>query len=183
MFSVKSYVICVFSALLMLGQMAHAEARSVDMLLGDLASSDAQTAIDIDRELQAIWRKSGSASMDLMLRRGVDALERGDAALAHEHLSALVDHAPDFAAGWFKRAEALFRLDQIGPAIADLERALALNPNDYNALFALGTVFEHLQSPKRAFDAYTRAKAIHPHHEEVISALERLTPQVQGQEL
>lgn len=183
MINVKLNVIGVFSAIMLIGQIAAAEGQSVETLLSDLAQADAEAAIAIDRELQAIWRKSGSASMDLMLRRGADALERGDAALALEHLSALVDHAPEFAAGWFKRAEAFYTLQKFGPAVADLEQALALNPKDYNALFALGTLFEHLQLPDKAFEAYTRAKAIHPHHEEVISALERLTPQVQGQEL
>lgn len=149
----------------------------------ELAAADAVTARALDRELQALWRKSGSAAMDLLLSRSAKAFEKGDYAGAIEHLTALTDHAPDFAQGWYQRARAYHAAGLYGPSVADLERALALNPNDYNAIYALGTVFEQFQRPKRAYETYLRAKAIHPHHEEVLSALERLRPEVAGKEL
>lgn len=152
-------------------------------LLAQLVSADAQMARGLDRELQALWRKSGSSAVDLLLSRGAKAMAEGDIPAAIEHMTALTDHAPDFAYGWYQRASAYHALGAYGPAVADLERALALNPNDYNAIYALGTVFEQFQSPKRAYAAYLRAKAIHPHHEEVLSALERLRPEVAGKDL
>ncbi|MBY6135332.1 tetratricopeptide repeat protein [Nocardioides marinus] len=156
---------------------------TAEVLLQDLAlAAPAETAA-IDRELQALWSRSGSAAMDLLLRRGRDAAERGDLLEAVEHLTALTDHAPEFSRGWYERARVYHLLGLYGPAVADLERALALNPMDYNAIFALGLVFEQFRMPDRAFAAYRRAKAIHPHHEEVSSALERLAPQVEGREL
>ncbi|WP_417699846.1 tetratricopeptide repeat protein [Pseudophaeobacter sp.] len=152
-------------------------------LLAALVSADAKAASALDRELQALWRNSGSAAMDLLQSRANRALEAGDVAAAIEHLTALTDHAPDFARGWYLRARAYHVAGLYGPAVADLERALALNPNDYNAIYALGTVFEQFRRPQRAHAAYLRAKAIHPHHEEVLNALERLQPQVAGKDL
>ncbi|MDE4133716.1 tetratricopeptide repeat protein [Phaeobacter sp. QD34_3] len=152
-------------------------------LLMELADADPVDASAIDRELQALWRKSGSPAMDLMLARGVQALERGDTAAAIEHLTALTDHAPGFARGWYERARAYFVAELYGPSVADLERALALNPNDYDAIFALGTLFEQFRDPETAYQAYLRAKAIHPNHEEVTKALDRLAPLVEGKEL
>lgn len=152
-------------------------------LLSALVSADAKTARKLDRELQALWRKSGSPAMDLLLSRATKAFEAGDVDAAIEHLTALTDHAPDFARGWFERARAYHAAGLFGPSVADLERALALNPNDYNAIYALGTVFEQFREPKRAYAAYLRAKAIHPHHEEVLNALERLRPDVAGKDL
>lgn len=152
-------------------------------LLDRLEASDPTDAMALDRELQALWSKSGSPAMDLLLRRGRDAMERGDWQLAIEHLTALTDHAPEFAEGWSERARAFFHADLFGPAVADLEQALALNPNDYNAIFALGQVFEYFGDPIRAHAAYERAKAIHPHHEEVTKALDRLSVDVDGQSL
>ncbi|OED46969.1 hypothetical protein AB838_16870 [Rhodobacteraceae bacterium (ex Bugula neritina AB1)] len=160
-----------------------AQALSADVLLRDLAQSDASGAAAIDRELQALWARSGSASMDLLLRRGRDAVERGDLQEAVEHLTALTDHAPGFARGWYERARVYFEIGLYGPSVADLERSLALNPQDYNAIYALGVVFEQFRQPERAFEVYQRAKAIHPHHEEVSSALERLRSSVEGREL
>lgn len=152
-------------------------------LLQSLAAARAAEAPGIERELQALWRKSGSPSMDLLLKRGTDALDRGDYGEAVEHLTALTDHAPGFEQGWYERARAYFAAELYGPAVADLERALALNPNNYNAIYALGVMFEHFRDPVRAYQAYQRAKAIHPHHEEVTAALERLMPLVKGKEL
>lgn len=152
-------------------------------LLAALAEADADEARRLDRQLQALWDKSGSASMDLLLKRGRDALEVQDPRKAIEHLTALTDHAPDFAEGWHTRASAFFALDLMGPAVADLERALALNPNNYNAIYGLGSVLEMFGDESRAYEAYSRAQAIHPHHEEVTKALERLQPRVEGAEL
>ena len=121
--------------------------------------------------------------MDLLLKRGTDAIERGDLGVAIEHLTALTDHAPEFSFGWLQRAHAYYLSERFGPAVADLERALYHNPNDYNAIFALGNVFEHFRDPERAYQAYQRAQAIHPHHKDVSTALERLRPTVVGKEL
>ena len=152
-------------------------------LLSALAQAESAEALGLDRQLQALWSKSGSAAMDLLLKRGIDGIERGDIAEAIEHLTALTDHAPDFAYGWFQRARAYFQVGLYGPAVADLERALFLNQNDYNAMFALGNVLEHFRDPDTAYQAYLRAQAIHPHHEDVSTALNRLRRSVVGKEL
>ncbi len=149
-------------------------------LLARLEVSSPEDAAGLDRELQALWSKSGSAAMDLLLRRGRDAMARHEWSAALEHLTALTDHAPEFSEAWSERARAFFSIERFGPAVADLEQALALNPNDYNALFALGQVFEFFDDPVRAYAAYQRAKAIHPHHEEVTKALDRLSAEVDG---
>jgi len=152
-------------------------------LLSALAESDAPQALRLERQLRALWSKSGSASMDLLLKRGRDALEASDPGAAIEHLTALTDHAPDFAEGWHARASAYFEAGLYGPALADLERALLLNPNNYNAIIGLGAMFETFGDPERAYEAYLRAQAIHPHHEEVGKALKRLKSEVEGKAL
>jgi tetratricopeptide (TPR) repeat protein len=152
-------------------------------LLAALAVSDPRNAQRIARELSAIWDRSGSPSMDLLLRRGRAALERGEAAVALDHLTALTDHAPGFARGWSERARAFAVTGRFGPAAADLERALALNPQDYDAIFALGQMWEFFENPHKAHVAYGRAKAIHPHHEAVTKALNRLSEEALGKPL
>ncbi|MFS4582421.1 tetratricopeptide repeat protein [Phaeobacter sp. C3_T13_0] len=152
-------------------------------LLAALSDSDPNEAIRLDRSLQALWSSSGSPAMDLLLKRGKDALDRGETQMAIEHLTALTDHAPKFAMGWYERARAYFNAGLYGPAVADLERTLMLNPNDYNAIFALGAMFEQFNDPKNAYDAYQKAQAIHPHHEAITNALDRLMTAVEGREL
>ncbi len=160
-----------------------ADSRDETQLLAELAQADATRALQLDRQLQALWAQSGSAAMDLLLKRARDALEVDDTRAAIDHLTALTDHAPEFAEGWHLRASAFYEAEMFGLAMDDLARALALNPNNYNAIYGLGAVFETLGDADRAFAAYERAQAIHPHHDQVSKALERLQRQVRGRAL
>ena len=160
-----------------------ADSRDEAALLKQLAQSTPEQAIGIDRQLKALWSQSGSASADLLLERGREALDDGDTVAAIEHLTALTDHAPGFAEGWHLRASAFFGMDRFGMAAADLEHALTLNPYNYEAIFGLGLIFEIVEQPEKALEAYQRALAIHPHHEEVTNAVNRLKPQVEGSAL
>lgn len=158
-------------------------AESVADLLLKLKDADPAQAIQLDRAVQAEWSKTGSASMDLLLKRGRDALEIEDYDAAIEHLTALTDHAPDFPEGWHLRATAYYHSNLYGPALADLQTALMLNPDNYNAIFGLAVMLEEFGDTQRAHDAYSRVHAIHPNHSEVSNALARLERDVIGQSL
>lgn len=165
--------------------LAAQEADSQDeaALMDQLATADAAEARKLDRQLTAIWSRTGSATMDLLLKRGQDALEVDDVEAAIEHLTALTDHAPDFAEGFHRRASAYFRAELFGPAFYDLERALRLNPNNYNAVFGLGAILETFGDEKAAFRAYQSVLELNPHHEDAKNAVERLAGRVEGQKL
>ena len=152
----------------------------VEELLERLARPDLQHWHRIERDLVNAWSQPGSATMDLLLKRGREALAAGETEAAIEHLTALTDHAPDFAEGWHIRATAFFQDGLIGPALADLERALALNPNHFGALTGLGTILEETGHPGRALRAYEAAHEIHPHHPRINAALARITRAVGG---
>ncbi|WP_422181655.1 hypothetical protein [Aestuariivita sp.] len=176
-------IVAAFMLLVTFSLPLAAQSAEEEALLADLAQADAQAALRIDRELQALWSKSGSSSMDLLLRRGREAMEEGETNIAIEHFTALTDHAPEFAEGWHWRAQAFFAAELYGPAVADLERALSINPLNYNAIFGLGAILESFGDEKGAYEAYSRVKAMHPFHEEVDSALERLESRVSGTSL
>lgn len=137
----------------------------------------------IAREVQTGWRRSGSAAMDLLLERGRDALKEGEFALAIEHLTALTDHAPDFAEGFHARAEAYFRSDLFGPALDDLESTLALDPTHFDAIFGFAVLVQEFGDLRRAATLYRRVLTIHPHHENAKEALSRLKRDGIGREL
>jgi tetratricopeptide (TPR) repeat protein len=164
-------------------QAQEADLNDESALLEALVQANPGEAARLERQLQALWNKSGSASMDLLLERGRKALEAQDTDAAIEHLTALTDHAPEFAEGWYARATAYFAAGLYGPAVADLETALRLNPNNYNAIIGLAALFETFNDPKRAYEAYQRAQAIHPNNDKVAEALERLKPEVEGKTL
>lgn len=152
-------------------------------LLEALRTADPADAARIETELLNHWSKSGSDAMDFLLKRGRDAIEINDFRTAIEHLTALTDHAPDFAEGYNLRALAYFRTEKIGPAIGDLERVLTLNPQHFVALRGLAAVFETLDDPERAHEAYQRVLDLHPNDEDAQKGLERTLLQTQGREL
>ncbi|MBR9841626.1 MAG: tetratricopeptide repeat protein [Rhodobacteraceae bacterium] len=178
----KPTVAATFGAMTFL-QPSLVRAADVETLLQQLRDADATEAAKIEREIELEWSKSGSASADFLLKRGRQALERGEVEAAIEHLSALVDHAPGFAEGWVNRAAAYFEAGLYGPAVSDLEQALALNPDHYGALLGLAAIFEMLEQHEDAWEAYTLVRAIHPTHPKVTEALDRLEPLVKGQAL
>jgi tetratricopeptide (TPR) repeat protein len=137
------------------------------------------TQSDILRE----WSKSGSPAMDLLLMRGRDAMEAGDLPAAIEHLTALTDHAPEFAEGWNARATAYFLNGDYGPSISDIKATLALNPHHFGALSGLGQIFEELGRPDDALGAYRAALAIHPHLDGVRASVERIERETRGTDL
>ena len=143
-------------------------------LLEQLAEASESDAARLDRELGLLWDRSGSPAMDLLLSRGREAMEAENVRLAIEHFTALTDHAPDFAEGWHARATAYFQANLYGPALDDLQRALALNPNNYNAIFGLGVMFREFGDYERAAQAFGQVLDLHPHHENATTALEQL---------
>ena len=138
---------------------------------------------EVEAKIWREWSRSGSASMDLLLQRGRKAMQAGDTAKAIEHLTALTDHAPDFAEGWNARATAFFTADQFGLSISDIQRPLALNPKHFGALQGLGRILEELDREKEALKAYEAAAAIHPHRDGLKESIERLEKKVSGQDM
>jgi Flp pilus assembly protein TadD len=156
---------------------------ALDELYGRLADPDNGEWSRAQSDILRAWSKSGSALMDLLLRRGQEAIEAGDYAAAIDHLTALTDHAPDFAEGWNARATAFFLAGQFGPSVADIGRALALNPHHFQALAGLGMIFQQTGRNAEAIAAYRASLAIHPHQERIRSALDELERESSGTEL
>ncbi|MXU63825.1 tetratricopeptide repeat protein [Rhodobacteraceae bacterium KN286] len=155
----------------------------MDQLFDKLQSASPAEIPMLEGRINRLWSRSGSASMDLLLQRGLEAMQDEDYAVAIEHLTALTDHAPDFAEGWNARATAFFLMGEYGLSIADVQRTLALNPRHFGALSGLGTMLEDLGEDEVALRAYLAAQAVHPHRESINSAVERLSARLGGVEL
>ena len=155
----------------------------VDDLLAQLLAADDTSAPLIEAEITAEWSKSGSPAMDLLLKRGQDAIAAGDPAKAVEHFTAAIDYAPDFAEAYNGRATAYYLTDDIGPALADLQMALTLNPQHFGALKGFAIILEELGRPADALTVYRQVLAIHPQDADVADAAGRLVKTLEGQTL
>jgi tetratricopeptide (TPR) repeat protein len=162
---------------------ATSSAQSIDDMFARLQAADPRTARRIEREIWNEWSKSGSATADLLLQRGRDALGEGKTDEAIEHLTALVDHAPDFAEGWNARATAYFQAGQFGPSVADIAQVLRLEPRHFGALAGFGAILEATDREAEALEVYRAALAIHPHLAGVSDAVTRLEQKQTGQDL
>ncbi len=155
-------------------------AEDLDQLFAELAEPEGESWRRALSDIERIWSRSGSAAMDLLYQRGEDALDAGDLPGAIGHLTALTDHAPDFAAGWYLRAVAYYTDGEFGPALADLSTALRLEPRHFSALTQLGAMLEDVGDDQRALDAYRQSLQINPHQQEAVDAVSRLEQKTAG---
>jgi Flp pilus assembly protein TadD len=176
-------IVAALLPLLLLCAPALAQTAKLDELFVQLSTADEQTAPRIEREIWAEWSKSGSPAMDLLLERGRMAMQEGEPGVAVEHLTALTDHAPDFAEGWNALATAHFQAGDYGPSVEDIGKTLTLNPRHFGALSGLGMILEELGDSDGALAAYKAALAIHPQLANVKASVERLESEAAGQEL
>ena len=179
--NLKRHLTALAPLVLLCGPVASEPASSEQ--LSQLQKAEGAEAARIAKEIEIVWSRSGSASMDLLLTRGREAMAAEDFALAIDHLTALTDHAPDFAEGFHARAEAFFRAGLYGPALDDLETALALDPTHFDAIFGLAVMFQEFGDLRRAEQLYREVLALHPTHENATQALERMKRDGIGREL
>lgn len=173
--------VTIFMIFALLGSSAVAQDRpDMDDLFRRLAEPAGESWRIAESDILREWSKSGSSSLDLLLQRGETALDEGNLTAAVGHLTALTDHAPDFAAGFHARAVAYAALGQFGPAFHDLARTLQLEPRHFPALTQLAVMLEETGDTDRALQAYRDSLAIHPHQQEARDGAARLERQRDG---
>ena len=155
----------------------------LDLLFEQLLDAEPQDVDRIEGQIITEWSRSGSAAMDLLQRRGEDAMEAGTPEIAVEHFTALVDHAPNFAEGYNARAAAYYQLGLYGPAIDDLRQTLVLEPRHFGAMTGVAVVLEEIGRPEDALEVWQRVQAFLPTDPEVLGMIERLEVQLRGETL
>ncbi len=177
------HIVAAFVLLLGFSAPGAAETDRLDSLFTDLKTADTEQAARIEAQIRDAWSRSGSPAMDLLLRRGSEALEAGEVKVAAEHLTALIDHAPEFAEGYQARATAYFAQDLYGPALDDLRRALVLNPRHFGAMAGFARILQELDRPLEALEVYRKIEQISPNSPDLAQAIERLEVQLEGSTL
>lgn len=175
-------VLCGISVVAFLPKPAMAQSTADDFL-DRLADPELRNWDVVEADVVQRWQISGSATADYLLRRGLDAIEAGDFEAAYDHLTALTDHAPEFAEGWNARATLFFEQQMFGPAIADIQRVLALEPRHFGALTGLGVMLQDMGDTDAALSALEAAHAIHPNHPDINRLLDGLRVTLEGEAL
>lgn len=154
---------------------------ALDRLFQRLAAAqDEEEAGGIAKLIERRWMQSGSDTADLLMNRALTALAGGDQPLAIELLDRVLALAPGWAEAWNKRATVFFMLDDEQQAMLDLRRALAREPRHFGAWAGLGLLLQKAGDKRRALEAFRHALALHPYLDEVRTAVDKLTLEVDG---
>lgn len=163
--------------------LAQDQQTPLDKLYQELLEADVDSYARIERQIVAQWEKSGSPAMDLLLRRGQDALEEGNPEVAVQHFTAVVDHSPDFSEGYFGRATSYYALGMVGPAMADIQTTLRLNPRHFEAMRGLASIMQELERVDDALELYELILSMNPQSQEANDAVDALQIELQGRAL
>jgi tetratricopeptide (TPR) repeat protein len=133
--------------------------------------------------IQRRWSRSGSDTADLLMSRAGQATESKDYPLAIELLDRVIALEPKWAEAWYRRANVFYLSDDPVGAMADIRRVLDLEPHHFGAWAGLGHIFMAAEDKAHALEAYRHALKIYPQFSSVQALVERLAPQVDGQDL
>lgn len=160
-----------------------AQTAELDTLFDELQDENNRDWKKTEDKIWTAWHKSGSDAIDHLLNRGISAMQTGDYATAIDHFSVVIDHAPDFAEAWNKRATVYYLIDEYGLSMADIQQTLALNPRHFGAMAGMGLILEALDQKKDALEVYMQTLEVHPHLDNIKSSVERLENEVKGTSL
>ena len=153
----------------------------LDLLFEQLLEADLAESKRIERKILVEWGNSGSAAMDLLFRRGEDAMEAGTPDVALQHFTALVDHEPKFAAGYYGRASAYYQLGLYGPAIDDLRQVLVFEKRHFEAMKGVATMMGEIGLKEDALEVWRQVHALLPTDPKVAVIINSLEIRLEGE--
>lgn len=162
---------------------AQAQKRAVlreDLYALLATAANAKEAKKIARQIERVWRTSGSDTVSVLMSRAGRALKAKDQKLALTLLDSVVELAPDNAEAWNRRAYVHYSSKNYRAAVGDLRRALALDKSHYKALDGLGAIFQQIGDDAKALKVYKQLRQIHPFWPGLDKAYDTLKGKVQG---
>jgi tetratricopeptide (TPR) repeat protein len=135
----------------------------------------APEAAELEAQITAIWTRSGSDTVDVLMDRARIAVGAQDFATAKKLLDSIVEMRPTYAQAWFRRAELLVAMDSQQEAAADLEKALELEPRHFGALVLVGRIADAAGEKQAALAAFRRAVTLNPMLEGIARRAGQLT--------
>jgi tetratricopeptide (TPR) repeat protein len=160
--------------------------KDKEAMLGELyahlaKATGAEQAAEISKTIEGLWLHSGSDTIGVLMRRGLQAVNEQRNDLALKMFDAVVELAPDYAEGWSRRAFVYYLQNDTEHAVGDLRRALALDPNHYKALDGLARILRDSGQKKSALRAYQQLLRINPYASGAKEAASELSVEVEGQ--
>ena len=140
-------------------------------------------ANDAAQDIWASWMESGSATVDMIMQRGVEAQMIGDTETARTFYDRAIMIKPDNPQAWFRRAGIFLSEENFPEALRDLNETLKLEPRHFGAWAGLASIFETMGANDQALEAWREALAIYPYMRDGLQAEKRLAKAAEGQGL
>ena len=155
--------------------------QMIDGLFAELRKERAEDkARAIASRIERHWRRSGSATIDLLMQRAAKAMSEQNNAAARDILDHALILAPDYAEAWNRRASLSFTTDDWGKSLADIEQTLAREPRHWGALMGLATILERTGHTEKALTAYLQVLQVYPALKSAQDAAGRLSDELVG---
>jgi tetratricopeptide (TPR) repeat protein len=160
------------------------QTRVLGELYQQLAKATSPENADaIASAIQQLWSISGSDTVDLLMARTAMALNADDKPLALRLLDVCLKLSPNYAEAWNRRASIHFVAQDYIAALADLNRALAIDPNHFKALEGAALTLKEMGRKKLALEGYRRLIAVYPLSADGKRGLQELERDVEGQRI
>ena len=109
-----------------LGEIANEDA--IPSLVAALTHEDPGTRANAEQALWSIWFRSDDESVDAMMQKGVNHINKQRYDEAIQVFSEVIRIAANFAEGYNQRAIAYFMSDELSKSVEDCKRTIELNP-------------------------------------------------------
>jgi len=136
-----------------------------------------------EQKLQAMFRASGSPSVDLLLTRVQAAQGAADKKTAKQLIDAVTTIAPNYAEGWHLRASMEQADGDDTAALVSLQKVVLLNPRQFHALVELADMLEDYGDKAGALKLYRQALELDPQLDVAKSKVRELTQRVEGRDI
>lgn len=161
-------------------QRSEADKRLADLFATLKKTRNSRAAKRIADEIWGEWFRSGSASIDLMMKWSNDAVAKEQFNIALDFLDQIVTLSPEYAEGWNRRATLHYNMLNFNKSMADIQKVLALEPRHFGALSGMATILERNGKKRAALAAWQRALDVYPAMQSGQAALIRLSDELEG---
>jgi len=160
------------------------EVVSEEKLFAQLKQAgSAEDAHPIEQKILAMFRASGSPSVDLLITRAQAAQAATDNKTAKKLFEAVTNIAPKYAEGWHLRAAMEQADGDDTNALVSLQKVVLLNPRHFAAMAELADMLEDYGDKAGALKMYRRALELDPQLEAASRKVRELTQSVEGRDI
>ncbi|HUB63616.1 MAG TPA: tetratricopeptide repeat protein [Methylocella sp.] len=146
-------------------------------------ASNTEDAQRVAETIERLWLKSHSDTANLLMSRATTQVQAGNYDLALRLYDKLVALEPDWAEAWNQRATTRFLTGDMDGAMADIGRVMKLEPRHFGALAGMGIILQGAGLDKSALEIFKKALVIYPLEPDIQKLVEKLTLEVEGQDL